>query len=771
MGDRMKLILKFFVIGIFTTSLFANQPHKLNFQGILTDPHGATVVDSTYAFGFSIYDAEVAGNKLWEESKLLTTSHGIYQTTLGNDSTLNTLSFNAQYYVQITVNSTVLPLRTKLTTVPYAISANNVTGTIAATATIADGLVIKSINGLQNNMDIQVEGSLTMTVDPVENKIILEGVAPVEGIQGPVGPQGIAGADGTIGVDGVAGAVGPKGDTGNAGHGLKIDGTCNSSARGAGNSYANLYTCLDPSNSELWIYISGSFSNLGKVSAHPDTIAKWNAGYDHTLPTNDSLHFTSTEKKNVAERSATTGRDGYLTSGDFSLFKGAADSISILALQDTTYYNSLVGFDTDIYDSIGRATTLLSTSISQLSGSIADMWTTTDDTIYTTNRTVINSNSLKAPLTINKSTSGNMVQAQWSETGGNIYMGSGSSGRMWPVIGGVSEMTDKGLGIYAYPHDTATYTGFTSAAIFMNARQHYNGKTHNYNPLTSGNLLQVANADNVKMTISHDGQLAYSNGEIPSNLHKNYHYQFLGGGHVIITDTATGYIYNAINAYITSAANEWAFINSSKDAIVISHISTGEMVRKQFIPTGSTNMNFMLEQYRVMTQNGNGDLSISGSITVKSINVASNSGIKSGRLLKLDGISPLDSIIFVDGVANFDWSVDFIKKHEHQLFTWVGPAPHLKDTRTGTCNAGDAVEISHSEVSGHGGVYRLMFGKYALGGILYGFYLEWSGWTGNTDNHRNMSVSATFLYDNVTDNRWELQHMHGSRDKINFQCY
>ncbi len=602
MGDIMRTVFRLILIQmVFTTLLIANQPHKLNFQGILTDSHGAPVVDTTYTFGFSIYDAEVAGNKLWEESKLLTTSHGIYQTTLGNDSTLNTLSFNAQYYVQITVNSTVLPLRTKLTTVPYAISANNVTGNVSATATIADGLVVKSINGLQNNMDFQVEGSLTMTIDPIENKIILEGVAPIEGIQGPVGPQGPAGADGTIGKDGIAGSIGPKGDTGGAGHGLKIDGTCTSSARGSGNSYSNLYTCLDPSNSELWIYISGSFSNLGKVSAHPDTIAKWNAGYDHTLPTNDSLHFTSLAAKTIAEHNATSGRDGYLTKADFKDFRSAADSISILALQDTTFYNSLVGFDTDIYDSIGSIITLFDTT-----------WNLVNDTILYTNKLLgIGDPNPSASISVVHNTPGAALIIQRHVDSGNVFLGSGSSNWMIPIVGGLSEDSLAGLYLYTRPYEP-TQTGFKNAAIYLNARAY-----NDVSILTSGNLLQVANNQNPKFTITHDGDLAYSNGKIPIDLHDNYHYQFLGGGHVIMTDTATGYIYNAINTYITSTPNTWAFINNSKDAIVISHISSNEMVRKQFIPTGSTNMNFMVEQYRVMTQNGNGDLNISGSITQK----------------------------------------------------------------------------------------------------------------------------------------------------------
>ncbi len=547
----MKLLIM--ILAVLAMPLFANQPHKLNFQGILTDNLGAPVVDSNYTFGFSIYDAEVAGNKLWEETKALSTSNGIYQTTLGNESTLATLPFDKAYYVQITVNNTVLPLRTKLITVPYAISANTVTGNIAATTQIADSLVVKGLNGLTDHVNFQVAGQLTITTDPASNAIIVTDTGSVIGPQGPAGPQGSVGVDGAPGVDGADGLIGSQGIQGEAGFhcwdinmnrtcdlgtedinsdktcdftdcrgpALQVTTTCDSLQR-SNNGPQDPYTCMDSATQIIYYYQGGSSTNylqIGKITTEPEDVTHWNEAYNHVLPVNDSLHFTSAAFKLIAEQNASNGRDGYLLKSDFIDFRGAADSISILAFQDTSFYNELAGFDTDIYDSIGRATTLLSTSISQLSGSIDDMWTITDDSIYTTNRTVINSNSLKAPLTINKNTPGNMIQAQRSEDGGNIYLGSGSGSKMWPVIGGVSEMTDKGLGIYAYPHDTATYTGFTSAAIFMNARQHYNGQTHNYNPLTSGNLLQVANANNVKMTITHDGKIGMGTTSPVSMLH------------------------------------------------------------------------------------------------------------------------------------------------------------------------------------------------------------------------------------------------------------
>ncbi|RMG62207.1 MAG: hypothetical protein D6715_12485, partial [Calditrichaeota bacterium] len=47
--------------------LFAQAPRQLSYQGMLTDAEG-NPVDGTRNMTFRIYDADVGGNELWEES-------------------------------------------------------------------------------------------------------------------------------------------------------------------------------------------------------------------------------------------------------------------------------------------------------------------------------------------------------------------------------------------------------------------------------------------------------------------------------------------------------------------------------------------------------------------------------------------------------------------------------------------------------------------------------------------------------------------------------
>ncbi len=338
--------------------LFANQPHKLNFQGILTDNLGAPTADTTYTFGFSIYDAEVAGNKLWEETKALKTTNGIYQTTLGNESTLAILPFDKPYYVHITVNNTALPLRSKLVTVPYAISANNVTGTIAKSTLIADSLVVKDINGLKDNVSLHVEGSITMTVDPVTNSITLNGLAPAQGIVGPTGPQGPAGANGIAGTNGIAGEAGPKGDIGETGQGLKIDALCSATHRTVVINdptipQTDFSICLDTADGTMYMFRVSprQYIDLGVATIKDSINHGWNTAYTHSQT--DSLHFTNILFKSIAEQPASLAKDGYLTATNFEKFSNAFDSITEINTRwklfgiDSLFTNKKVGIGTN----------------------------------------------------------------------------------------------------------------------------------------------------------------------------------------------------------------------------------------------------------------------------------------------------------------------------------------------------------------------------------------------------------------------------------------
>lgn len=124
--QRQKLIFTAFLLltlacGLYTIT-FAEVPHLINYQGRLTDK-SSKPLDGTYNLTFKIYDAETAGNLLWEEThQAAAIQKGIFSVLLGSVTNLN-LTFDKPYYLEIKVNNEVMSPRQAITSAGYAIRA------------------------------------------------------------------------------------------------------------------------------------------------------------------------------------------------------------------------------------------------------------------------------------------------------------------------------------------------------------------------------------------------------------------------------------------------------------------------------------------------------------------------------------------------------------------------------------------------------------------------------------------------------------------------
>lgn len=104
------------------TLSYAAVPHLINYQGRLTDTSGAPLTGS-YAITFRIYDAETAGNLLWEENQTgVLVQKGIFNILLGSVANLN-LTFDKPYFLEIKVGGEVMTPRQRMTSAGYAIMA------------------------------------------------------------------------------------------------------------------------------------------------------------------------------------------------------------------------------------------------------------------------------------------------------------------------------------------------------------------------------------------------------------------------------------------------------------------------------------------------------------------------------------------------------------------------------------------------------------------------------------------------------------------------
>jgi hypothetical protein len=128
---RKKIIV--FLIGFFiyafssliphlSSFVYAAVPHLLNYQGRLTDSNGSPL-NGSYSLTFRIYDAESAGNLLWEETQgTVVIQKGIFSVLLGSATNLN-LPFDKPYFLEIKVGNEVMSPRQQITSSGYAIRA------------------------------------------------------------------------------------------------------------------------------------------------------------------------------------------------------------------------------------------------------------------------------------------------------------------------------------------------------------------------------------------------------------------------------------------------------------------------------------------------------------------------------------------------------------------------------------------------------------------------------------------------------------------------
>lgn len=139
------------------TSVSAQVPRTLSYQGVLTDTAGIPKPDGNYTITFAIYNVSSGGTALWSTSKSLAIKQGLFSTSL---NVSDTLQFKTQYYlgIKVGVDPEMTP-RIALATSGAAIRAIK-----ADTADYVNGAGITNINA-SNITTGTLRGSLLDSID------------------------------------------------------------------------------------------------------------------------------------------------------------------------------------------------------------------------------------------------------------------------------------------------------------------------------------------------------------------------------------------------------------------------------------------------------------------------------------------------------------------------------------------------------------------------------------------------------------------------------
>ncbi len=186
---KLTLLFAVIILMTFTSSIIGQGiPETINYQGILKDAGGVLVPNGDYNLTFKLYNVESGGTSIWSETKLIAVVSGIVNTQLGSVNPIPQATFNAAAWLGITVAAgSELTPRIALTSVPYSIYSLNVPDGSITSTKIADDEVVKSVNGLKDNVNL-VAGS-NVTITPSGNNLTISSTG---GGGGTIGGSGSA---------------------------------------------------------------------------------------------------------------------------------------------------------------------------------------------------------------------------------------------------------------------------------------------------------------------------------------------------------------------------------------------------------------------------------------------------------------------------------------------------------------------------------------------------------------------------------------------------
>ena len=128
--------------------------NPVSVQGLLTDPAGQAVSDGDYNVTFRFYNAATAGDLLWEESKVIRTTNGMFSALLGETAPIDPAMFagNPVTYLGIQMEGDPeMSPRIRNSYTPYAMHA------ISASETSQPKALVRDVSGIVNLLAVNMD--------------------------------------------------------------------------------------------------------------------------------------------------------------------------------------------------------------------------------------------------------------------------------------------------------------------------------------------------------------------------------------------------------------------------------------------------------------------------------------------------------------------------------------------------------------------------------------------------------------------------------------
>jgi len=162
-------VITFLSINIFSQAI----PKQISYQGVLKDASG-NVLTGDFVMTFKIYNDPSGGSALWTEIQTVSVASGLFSVQLGSINPITTVPFDREHYLGITIGiESELTPRTLLNPSPYSFMSMNVLDNVITTSKIQDGAVtslkignnevVKSLNGLKDNVNLVAGDNITLT--------------------------------------------------------------------------------------------------------------------------------------------------------------------------------------------------------------------------------------------------------------------------------------------------------------------------------------------------------------------------------------------------------------------------------------------------------------------------------------------------------------------------------------------------------------------------------------------------------------------------------